>query len=170
MQLHTIGRLIEQEQVRLDEQSSGQGDSHSPSTRHVLRRLLHHLLVEAETGQDSTGLCLERAGVEILQLLVLELEADLVDIVGDGHLLDLLLDTCDLLSCTVDDEVDGSHFGRLSLALYEVDLRWEQQVFSHSADKPTRDRAHINVIRNLDVSLSQRLQEGGLESGSSEFR
>ena len=49
LEIQVIGRLVEDEEMRLDEESTGEGDTHAPSTGHVLGRLLHHLLREAET-------------------------------------------------------------------------------------------------------------------------
>lgn len=58
-QIQVIRGLIEEEKMGLDEQCSGKGDTHTPSSRHVLRGFLHHRLGESETMQDAARLCLE---------------------------------------------------------------------------------------------------------------
>ena len=108
--------------MRSDSQRLGEGDTHPPSSRHVLRRLGHHLRSESESVENGTGLHLERGGVELLELLVLELESEVVDDVRNGHLLDLLLDTGGLVSGRLYDVVEGGDVGGLDLSLDEVDL------------------------------------------------
>ena len=45
-EVEMIGGFVEEEEVGLDEERSGQSDTHTPPTTHVLRRLLHHCLRE----------------------------------------------------------------------------------------------------------------------------
>lgn len=94
-------------------------------TRHVLSSLLHHLGTETETVQDSTSLSLEGRGVQLLKLLVLQVECDFVDVIGDRHLLDLLLNASSLGLGGCDDVVDSGLIGRLDFTLNEVDLQIE---------------------------------------------
>jgi hypothetical protein len=89
--------LVEEEQVRLDEQRTGESDTHPPSTGHVLCRLGHHLLGETETRENGTCLGLKGSGVHLFELLVNGLERQLVDIIGDGKLLNEPLETSYLL-------------------------------------------------------------------------
>lgn len=56
-------RIIQKQQGRLDEQRLRQRNSHSPSSRHILRLLVDGLLVESETSEDDTGSDLERRRV-----------------------------------------------------------------------------------------------------------
>ena len=82
LEIEMVRRLVEEE-VGLDEERAGEGDTHPPTSRHVLGELLHHLLRETETVEDRAGLSLERAGVHLLELLVELVELDFIDIVGD---------------------------------------------------------------------------------------
>jgi hypothetical protein len=87
----------------------GERDTHPPSSRHILRRLGHHLRSEAETVKDGTSLGLEGGRVELLELLVLELKSEIVDDVGNGHFLNLCLDTSGLVAGRLDDVVESGH-------------------------------------------------------------
>lgn len=128
-----VGRLIEEKEMGADSESLGEGDTHPPSSRHVLGRLGHHLGSETETVQNGTGLGLEGRGVELLELLVLELESEVVHDVGNRHLLDLLLNAGGLVAGGLHDVVESGDVGRLDLSLDEVDLRekaglsWERR-------------------------------------------
>lgn len=137
--------LVEQEQVGLDEERAGEGDAHTPTSRHVLGRLGHHLLGEAETVQDRAGLGLEHGRVHLLDLLVDGLERELVDVVGDREILGKLLEALNLGLGRGDDVVEGVDVGRLNGAADEVD---------------------VDVIGDLDVALGDRLQEGRLWEGA----
>jgi hypothetical protein len=122
LEVQVVRRLVEQQQVRLDEEGTRKRHAHAPATGQVLGRLVHHRLGEAETVQNGTGLGLERRRVELLELLVLELEAHLVDLVGDGHDLDLLFETRHLLLGRLDAVLEAVLLRRLDLALHEVEL------------------------------------------------
>ena len=50
--------LVEQQQRRLDEQRTGQRDSHPPAAREVFCRAILHLGGEAEPRQDLANLAL----------------------------------------------------------------------------------------------------------------
>ena len=84
--------------MRANGKGLGEGDTHPPSSGHVIGGLGHHLRSETETVKNGTGLGLERGGVELLELLVLELKSEIVDNVGDRHLLDLGLDAGSLVA------------------------------------------------------------------------
>lgn len=60
-----IGGFIEEKDVRLNEESSCEGHSHSPTTGELCRWAGHHFLTEAETTEDCscTGLCSVRFNV-----------------------------------------------------------------------------------------------------------
>ena len=77
-----IRGFIEEEEMGFDEEGSRQGDTHPPTTTHVPRRLLHHLLRETQTVEDTAGLGLKCVGIEFLQLLVREIQRCFVDIIG----------------------------------------------------------------------------------------
>lgn len=144
--------------MRLDEERPREGDAHAPTTGHVLGRLGHHRLPETETVEDGRRLGLEGRRVELFELLVLQLEADLVDVVGDRHLLDLAFEQGDLVAGGLDDVLDGSDVARLDLTLYEVYL------CSGSVEvvKVQWRSAHVDVLGNLDIARRQGLQEGSL--------
>jgi hypothetical protein len=107
-QVQMTGRLVQEQEMRLDEQGSGESHSHPPTSGHVLGRFAQHGLGETQTGQDGSGLGLESVDVShLLELLVLGLEAQLVDLVRDGHVLDLLLQSLHLFLGRGDNVVDG---------------------------------------------------------------
>jgi hypothetical protein len=108
--------------MRLDEQCSSQSDSHSPTTRHILGRLGHHLLSETETHQDRTSLGLESSGVHLLELLVDGLESEIVNIVSGRHVLSESLESGDLLLGGSDNVVEGVDVGWLDSSSDKVDL------------------------------------------------
>ena len=107
LEIQVVRWLVDQEEVRLDEQCTRERDTHPPTTGHVLRGAVHHLLRETETVENGAGLRLEGAGIELLELLVQLVEQHLVDVVCDGELLDALLELGDLFLCGGDDVVDG---------------------------------------------------------------
>ena len=122
-EIQVIGRLVEQEEMRSNRQRLGQRNSHSPSSRHVLRRLAHHLRSESETVQNGSRLSFERRGVEFLEFFVLQFESQIVDDVGHGHVLNLLLDSGRLVSGGLHNVVEGGNVGRLDFSLNEVNLQ-----------------------------------------------
>lgn len=112
-QIQVGRRFVQQQDVRLNEQSTGKSDPHSPTTRHVLGRLGHHLLRETETVQDCTGLGLERRRVHFLELLIDGVESKLVNVVGGRHVLCKLLEPLDLLSSGGNNVIEGIDIGRV---------------------------------------------------------
>ena len=50
VQIQVICRLVEQHQVRLQEESARERDAHSPSTREIGELLLLHVSSETETS------------------------------------------------------------------------------------------------------------------------
>jgi len=61
--------VVEQQERGLDEESLGQGDTHTPTTRHVSGLLVDGLLVETETSQDEGCTSLESGGVHAVHAL-----------------------------------------------------------------------------------------------------
>lgn len=116
------GGLIEEEKMRLDEESSSESDSHPPSSRHILRGLGEHRSGESETVKNGSSLGLEHGRVELLNLLVDGIESELVDVVGNGELLSELLESLDLLLGGSDTEVEGLDIRRLDGSSNDVDL------------------------------------------------
>lgn len=96
-EIEMVRRLVEQEQMRLDEQCARKRDTHTPSSRHVLCRLLHHGRIESETVQDAARLRLEGAGVHLLQLFISGIERKIVDVVSDRKFLDVFFEARNLL-------------------------------------------------------------------------
>lgn len=143
-QIQVIRRLVEQEQVGLDEEGTGEGDTHTPSSGHVFRRLLHHLLGEPETVKKGAGLRFEGSRVHVLKLLVRRLEGQVVDVVSHGELLDTSLELRDLGFRGSNDEVDSVDVRGLCFARDEVD---------------------IDMVWDLDVAVGDRLEEGRLVMG-----
>jgi len=63
------GGVVKQEQGGLDEQSLGEGDTHTPTTGHILGLLVDGLLVEAKTGQNERGTGVESGGIHLVHAL-----------------------------------------------------------------------------------------------------
>ena len=70
LEVEVIGRLVEEQQMRLDEERSGQGDSHAPTAGKVLAALPLHLLGEAETLEDVASLGLGHVRADVVETLV----------------------------------------------------------------------------------------------------
>ena len=111
-----------------DRERLSKGDTHPPSSGHVLGRLGHHLGTETETVENRSSLGLERGRVEVLELLVLHLESNLVHNVRNRHLLDKSLDTGSLVTGRLDNVVECRHVRRLDLSLDEVDLNTRKKI------------------------------------------
>ena len=80
-----VGGLIEEENVGLYENGSGYIAPHSPASGETRNRLVHQSDVEAEAGEDLSGLLLLFVTLDDFQLLLYS-----YDILGDIHLLILL--------------------------------------------------------------------------------
>ena len=70
IQVQVVGGLVQEEQVRLQEEGPGEGNPHPPATREVLRHLLLHFVGEAEASQDVGSLGLGGVGVDAVEPLV----------------------------------------------------------------------------------------------------
>ena len=125
-----VGRFVEEEKVRLYEEGSRKGDTHPPSTTHVLRGLLHHCLRESETMEDTSGLGLERTRIHLLKLLVRCVQCQLIHILGNRKLLNISLESSYFLLGRSDDEVDGINIRWLCFSADEIDIdvRWNFNV------------------------------------------
>ncbi len=56
MQIQMVCGLVEDEQLRLDEQRARQADTHAPAAAVLLRRLgAHFVLIKLQTGQNGRG-------------------------------------------------------------------------------------------------------------------
>ena len=120
--IQMIRRLVHEEEMGLDEESAGEGDTHTPTTRHILGRLLHHRLRKSETVENTAGLCLERVRVHLIELLVCGVERKLVDAISDRELLNARLELRNFLLCRSDDEVERIDLSGFGLATNEVDI------------------------------------------------
>lgn len=69
LEIQMGGRVVEKEESGLDEEGLGEGNTHTPTTGHVLGLLLDGLLVETETGQDEGSAGLEGGGVHLVDVL-----------------------------------------------------------------------------------------------------
>lgn len=56
IEVKVVGRFVQHEQSGLHEEGTGQGHTHTPTTREVLGGPALHLQSEAKTSQDSKGL------------------------------------------------------------------------------------------------------------------
>lgn len=137
------GRLVKQQDVGLDEERTGKCDTHTPTTRHVLGRLLHHGLGETETRENGTSLGLKGRWVHLLELLVNLLKSDLINLVGNSKVLSHLLETRNLLLGRADNVLECVDVGRLS---------------------SSRNKVDVDVLGNLNVALSQRGEERRLST------
>lgn len=55
VQVQMVCGLIQQEDVGLDEQGAGQGDTHSPTSRKTANWATEHSVGEAQTSQNRRG-------------------------------------------------------------------------------------------------------------------
>ena len=62
-----VGRLVEEEEIRLGEQSGCQGDTHAPAAGEILSRFLLRRLANSETGQNRRRARRRRLGANIMQ-------------------------------------------------------------------------------------------------------
>lgn len=69
LEIQMGGRVVEKEESGLDEEGLGEGDTHTPTTGHVLGLLLDGLLVETETGQNEGSAGLEGGGIHLVDVL-----------------------------------------------------------------------------------------------------
>ncbi len=60
LQVEMVGRLVQQQQVRLLRQQPGQVRPHHPAAAHLARGPVEILVAEAEAGEDLAGLGFER--------------------------------------------------------------------------------------------------------------
>ena len=62
-EVEVVGRLVEQQDLRLEEQHGGERNAHAPAARQRAARALLRCLVEAEAGEDLRGA--RRRGVRV---------------------------------------------------------------------------------------------------------
>lgn len=70
VQVQMVGGLVEEQEMRFDVESPGEGDTHPPAPAEVFRLLLLHLASEAQAVQDGGGPGLGRIGAHLVQPLV----------------------------------------------------------------------------------------------------
>lgn len=119
--------LVEEKKMRLDEERPSKGDTHPPTSGHVLGRLGHHGLGETKTVENGSGLGLEHGRVELLNLLVDGVEGELVDVVGDRELLGELLEAVDLLLGGSDTVLEGGDIPGFDGTTDNVNLKREKE-------------------------------------------
>ena len=139
LKIQMIRRFVEEEKVRFDEKRTSEGDTHTPPTRHIFRRTLHHLLAKPKTVENRTSLGFERVRVHLFEFFVGSVEREFVDFFGDGEFFDALFETGDFFFGGVDDVVYGVYVGGFCFAAYEVD---------------------VYVFRDGDITLGDGLEEG----------
>ena len=62
-----VARFVEQHDVRVHEENARQRDAHLPAAREGAHVPVHHLLAEAEAGEDLVGAALESVAVQLLE-------------------------------------------------------------------------------------------------------
>ena len=70
LQVQVVGRLVEEEEMRLDEEGAGEGDAHAPTSRELLALFVLHGGVEAQTLEDVGRFGLGRVCAQLVQALV----------------------------------------------------------------------------------------------------
>ena len=159
LQVQMGGGVIEQQQRRLDEQSLGEGDTHTPSTGHILGLLLDGLLVETETSQDEGGADVESGRVHALltlshcklgtiknvsiTYLVNVLKLSRLGAVLLENVLSELLETCQLVLGFADDPLEGAQLSLGGTLVQEVD---------------------VDVLRERELASSNGLEKSGLSA------
>ena len=89
-EIEMVARLVEQHGVRAHQQDARQRDAHLPAARQRADVAVHHLLAEAEPGEDFARAALERIAVQFLEArlhlaVALDDRLHLVRAVGVGH-------------------------------------------------------------------------------------
>ena len=67
LQVEMVGRLVQQQQVRLLRQQPGQVRPHHPAAAHLARGPVEILLAEAEAGEDLLGLGFEAIAAQLVE-------------------------------------------------------------------------------------------------------
>lgn len=70
VQIQMIGRFVEHQQCRFNEQSTGERNTHAPTSGEFVRSPVLHLLVKSETGQKSACLGLGLVGANGTKFIV----------------------------------------------------------------------------------------------------
>jgi hypothetical protein len=65
-----VGRLVQQQQVRLLRQQTGQVRAHHPAAAHLARGPVGILFAEAEAGEDLLGLGFETIAAQFIEPVV----------------------------------------------------------------------------------------------------
>ena len=91
MYVEVVGRLVEEQQVRRDEEGLREGDAHAPAAGELSRRLGLHVDVEAEAGEQLRRARLRVIGVELVEPLVHLGERDAEPLLERVRLLEILL-------------------------------------------------------------------------------
>ena len=114
--------VVEKKERGLDEEGLGEGDTHTPSTRHVLGLLVHGLLVETETSQNERGTGVEGGRVHGVDTLVQVLELGAVGTLLFEDSLGLLLHVGERLLGLLDDPLERTGGGLLGALVEQVDV------------------------------------------------
>ena len=69
-EVEIVGRLVEQQDLRLEEQHGGERDAHAPAARERAARALLRRFVEAETGEDLRRARRRRVRADVAEALV----------------------------------------------------------------------------------------------------
>mmetsp|Transcript_480 Transcript_480/g.1163 ORF Transcript_480/g.1163 Transcript_480/m.1163 type:complete len:471 (-) Transcript_480:1087-2499(-) len=120
-----VARLIKQGQSALEEEGTGNGHTHTPTTRKALGRGTEHVLGESQTSQQTESLSLGSVSITEAQLVAniselceesfVLLHAHIVCIllIKDGHNLSLALEQLSALGIGLENHVySGSVIGR----------------------------------------------------------
>ena len=67
LEVEIIRRFVEQQEIGLGKQRSGERDTHAPAAREGVERAALGIGIEAEAGQDGAGARLGRMGVDVDQ-------------------------------------------------------------------------------------------------------
>ena len=67
LQIEVVARLVQQHGVGAHEQDAGQRHAHLPAARQRADVAVHHLLAEAQAGQDLARPALQRVAVQLLE-------------------------------------------------------------------------------------------------------
>lgn len=143
-----IGRLIQQQDGGLQEESPGQRHSHPPASTHITRVLAHVRSTgtsnlrrgESQTSQDDGGARLEGGRVQRVLSLVYVVERLCLRSRLDHDLLHEVLQANHLFTCTLNNVIKGRLLQRRGFMSQQVDV------------------VHL---RNGHLSGGEALQEGG---------
>ena len=74
-----VSGFIEEQEMRFNEEGTGESDAHAPSITHVFCEFLHHRLGELEAMRNEAGFSFECCWVHLFKLFRCEVESGFIN-------------------------------------------------------------------------------------------